>query len=98
MATGSVNCFYHVDTHFGSYLSQILKDFASIWVILKLTGVGPKSPNAGGSGSDQNPESLARTVPTITPCPWDHWYYRPLGHFDKAATHIMDYALMMFAS
>ena len=24
--------------HFGSYLSQILMDFASIWVILKLTG------------------------------------------------------------
>ena len=56
-------CFYHVQTNFGSYLSQILEDFASIWVILKLTGVGPKRPkrpNAGGSGSDQNQDRKAR--------------------------------------
>ena len=49
--------------HFKSYLSQMLMDWASIWVILKLTGVGPKSPanpNPRGSGSDQNPDRKAR--------------------------------------
>ena len=49
--------------HFKSYLSQMLMDLASIWVILKLTGVGPKSPanpNPRGSGSDQNPDRKAR--------------------------------------
>ena len=35
-------------------------DFASIWVILKVVKIGPKSPNAGGSGSDQNPDRKAR--------------------------------------
>ena len=38
-------------------------DFASIWVILKVIKIGlesPKSPNAGGSGSDQNPDRKAR--------------------------------------
>ena len=56
-------CFYHVQTNYGSYLSPIWEDFASIWVILKLTGAGPKSPkrsNAGGSGSDQNPDRKSR--------------------------------------
>ena len=53
----------HVETHFGSYLSQILMDFVSIWVILKLLKIGPKSPkspNSVGSGSDQNPDRKAR--------------------------------------
>ena len=53
----------HVETHFGSYLSQILMDFISIWVILKLIKIGPKSPkspNSEGSGSDQNPDRKAR--------------------------------------
>ena len=53
----------HVETHFGSYLSQILMDFISIWVILKLINIGPKSPksrNSEGSGSDQNPDRKAR--------------------------------------
>ena len=49
--------------HFRSYLSQMLMDLASIWVILKQTGVGPKSPtspNPRGWGSDQNPDRKAR--------------------------------------
>ena len=52
-----------VETHFGSYLSQILMDFISIWFILKLIKIdprSPKSPNSGGSGSDQNPDRKAR--------------------------------------
>ena len=55
----------HVETHFGSYLSQILMDFISIWVILKLIKIGPKSPknpNSEGSGSDQNPDRKAREL------------------------------------
>ena len=35
-------------------------DFISIWVILKLIKIGPKSPNSEGSGSDQNPDRKAR--------------------------------------
>ena len=60
MAMRSVNM---LETHFWSHLSQILMDFASIWprwVILKVIKIGPKSLNAGGSGSDQNPDRKAR--------------------------------------
>ena len=60
MAMGVIICFYHVKTYFGSYLSQILLDFPSIWVILKIIKFGPKGPNPGGSGSDRNPDRKAR--------------------------------------
>ena len=58
-----IHGFHGMILHFRSYLSHLLIDFASIWVILKSTvrppwcrtGKNPKSLNAEGSGSDQKP-------------------------------------------
>ena len=52
----------HIETHFWSHLCQILMDFGSIWVLLKVIKIGPNSPK-----KPEKPESLAQTVTAIAP-------------------------------
>ena len=65
-------------------------DFASIWVILKVLKIGLeslKSPNAGGSGSDQNPDRKAREPsPDRANNTWELWERGCLG-IEKVGVH-----------